>query len=117
MSNGMKLENKLLTVVKLNGSTIMQPEIASKIVSHIKNITSMPKKTSQATREEFKEELSERETEILKLVAKGFNNRDIAKLLYISEGTVKNYISNIYSKLDISDRSKLILYAIEKKIT
>lgn len=54
-------------------------------------------------------ELTDREKEICALMAQGLNNRQIADRLYISEGTVKNYISNIYDKTGIHDRVKLIV--------
>ena len=53
--------------------------------------------------------MTDREKEICSLMAKGLNNRQIADTLYISEGTVKNYISNIYDKTGIHDRAKLIV--------
>lgn len=55
------------------------------------------------------EGMTEREKEICSLMAKGLNNRQIADVLYISEGTVKNYISNIYDKTGIHDRAKLVV--------
>ncbi len=55
------------------------------------------------------EGMTEREKEICSLMAKGLNNRQIADALYISEGTVKNYISNIYDKTGIHDRAKLVV--------
>ena len=58
---------------------------------------------------EFAEELTEREKEICTLMVEGLTNRQIADRLYISEGTVKNYISNIYDKTGIHDRVKLIV--------
>lgn len=86
-----------------NGNSIMQPEIAAKVISHV---------TGRST-PNIQSELTNREKEILKLVGKGMSNKEITKILYISEGTVKNYISNLYSKLDIEDRSKLTIYSIE----
>ncbi|ULO10565.1 helix-turn-helix transcriptional regulator [Paenibacillus sp. 19GGS1-52] len=52
------------------------------------------------------EQLSKRENEVLRLVAKGYGNREIAMKLFISEHTVKNHISSIFQKLDIKDRNK-----------
>ena len=52
----------------------------------------------------------EREKEISKLIADGCTNAQIASLLFISEGTVKNYVSVIYDKFDIKDRAKLLAY-------
>lgn len=57
--------------------------------------------------------LTPRETEILCLVAEGLSNQEIAARLYLSEGTVKNHISNIYGKLHLRDRAQAAIYAIE----
>lgn len=54
-------------------------------------------------------DMTDREKEICSMLGQGFNNRQIADTLYISEGTVKNYISSIYDKTGIHDRSKLIV--------
>ena len=59
--------------------------------------------------EDLLADMTEREKEICTLLAKGLNNRQIADELYISEGTVKNYISSIYDKTGLHDRSKLIV--------
>ncbi|GGD89112.1 response regulator transcription factor [Paenibacillus nasutitermitis] len=53
--------------------------------------------------------LTEREKEIARLIVRGLNNREIAEALYIGEGTVRNYISNLYRKLDVVDRAQAIL--------
>ncbi len=58
--------------------------------------------------------LSERELEVLRLVAAGFSNREIARELYITEGTVKNHISNVLRKLDLRDRTQAAFYAVER---
>lgn len=55
--------------------------------------------------------LSERELEVLKLLGQGKTNREIAKTLHITEGTVRNYISRILSELDLSDRTQAALWA------
>ena len=56
-------------------------------------------------------ELSPREREVLKLIAQGLNNREIAKKLYISEKTVKNHVTSILSKLNLRDRTQAALLA------
>jgi len=58
-------------------------------------------------------ELTEREIEVLRLIAKGTTNREIAEQLVISEGTVKNHISNILSRLGLRDRTQAAIYARE----
>jgi DNA-binding NarL/FixJ family response regulator len=55
--------------------------------------------------------LTEREIEVLRLIAKGATNREIAEQLVISEGTVKNHISNMLSRLGLRDRTQAALYA------
>lgn len=58
------------------------------------------------------DELTEREVEILQLIAKGFNNREIAEMLYISEKTVKNHITRILQRLNLRDRTQVAIMAI-----
>lgn len=59
------------------------------------------------------EELTPRETEVLHLIANGANNREIAQKLYISEGTVKNHVTNILNRLDLRDRTQAAIFAKE----
>jgi DNA-binding NarL/FixJ family response regulator len=61
--------------------------------------------------------LSDREKEIVQLVAQGFRNREIGERLFISEQTVKNHLHNIFDKLGVSDRLELALYAIHHRIS
>ena len=68
-----------------------------------------PAKHHAMLAKEFAEELTGREKDICTLMVEGLTNRQIADRLYISEGTVKNYISNIYDKTGIHDRVKLIV--------
>lgn len=60
--------------------------------------------------------LSDREMEIVQLVAQGFQNKEIGKKLVISENTVKNHLRNIFDKLGVSDRLELVLYAIHHRL-
>src|SRR5579862_4610556 len=60
--------------------------------------------------------LSQREREIVVLVAQGFKNKEMAEKMFISEQTVKNHLHNIFDKLGVSDRLELALYAIHKNI-
>lgn len=59
-------------------------------------------------------ELTDRETEVLRLLAGGAANREIARSLYLSEGTVKNHVSNILSRLGVRDRTQAAIYAHER---
>jgi DNA-binding NarL/FixJ family response regulator len=58
--------------------------------------------------------LTERETEILRLMAGGFSNREIAGALDVAEGTVKNHVSSILTKLDVRDRTRAVLRGLEQ---
>jgi len=62
------------------------------------------------------EELSEREVEVLRLMARGRNNREIAEQLFISEATVKTHITHIFTKLDLRDRAAAIVYAFDRGV-
>jgi DNA-binding NarL/FixJ family response regulator len=56
-------------------------------------------------------ELTKREKEVLRLIANGANNREIAEKLYISEGTVKNHVTNILNRLELRDRTQAAIFA------
>ncbi len=70
---------------------------------------------SSAGDEEFLKELSESEQAVLNLVAEGMNNKEIADYLCLSEGTVRNYISSMLSKLELRDRTQLAVYYLKSK--
>lgn len=59
------------------------------------------------------DELTPREVEVLRLIAKGHNNQEIARLLFVSEATVKTHINNLFSKIDVRDRAQAVSYAYQ----
>ena len=77
----------------------------SKIVNSIK----------KHAEKDIKFNLSDRELDILLLVAEGLNNKEIARKLYLSEGTIRNYISNMLDKLSLRDRTQLAVYYYKMK--
>lgn len=97
---------KLIEAIRdsLKGQLFIPTNIAAKLISRL-----YEKETSKKT---FKKDLdlSERELQVSSLLIEGYNNKQISSKLFISEGTVKNYISNIYSKIGISDRTKAALF-------
>ena len=75
-----------------------------------------PTAPQAATRERERSPLSQREREIVALVAQGFKNKEMAEKMFISEQTVKNHLHNIFDKLGVSDRLELALYAIHNNL-
>ncbi len=94
----------------MGGTTVLDQKVMLRLTALMnQNLgKGKPAEKEPATRE-FGEELTGREKEICTLMVEGLTNRQIADRLYISEGTVKNYISNIYDKTGIHDRVKLIV--------
>jgi DNA-binding NarL/FixJ family response regulator len=68
-------------------------------------------------RHHWPDDLTEREVEVLRLVAEGRSNRDIADSLYLSERTVERHVSNIYNKIGVGSRTAAAAYAFRKGIT
>lgn len=92
----------------INGIMGGQNVIGHKVMERMAALLKKNKDTSEASGK-LMSDLTAREKEICLLVSQGLNNKQIADELYISEGTVKNYISSIYDKTGIHDRSKLIV--------
>ena len=93
--------------VAARGETFLQPSVASKVVAEFARLTRKPLEPSGS----LNEPLSEREVEILRLIAKGASNREIASMLFLAEGTVKNHVTNILGKLDVRDRTQAAIKA------
>jgi DNA-binding NarL/FixJ family response regulator len=94
------------------GHSRISPAMASKLLTEFQAMT----KRADDRQQIAPPRLTERELEVLRLVAKGLNNRDIAKNLYISENTVKNHIRNILEKLQLHSRMEAVIYAVREKI-
>lgn len=94
-----------------SGETYIQPSMAKELVIEFKKYLQSGKTASKKDCV-----LSDRELEILRLIAKGFLNKEIAKTLYISEKTVKNHVSNIFKKLKVSDRTQAAVFALKHNI-
>jgi DNA-binding NarL/FixJ family response regulator len=93
-----------------NGETLIPQEIAKIMVAEwTSGITSNKPKKGKEKKPGYG--LTERELDVLRLLVSGMDNREISRELYLSEGTVKNYISTIYSKLEVSDRVHAVLKA------
>ena len=89
------------------GESLISPQIAAKVLQRLR-----AQATSTDVAEKVTAELSDREIEVLKLIANGKDNAEIARDLYISPKTVKNHISNILMKLQIENRIQAAVYAV-----
>ncbi len=95
------------------GEVLLQPNIAGKVFAALNPPPASKALPPTSSSLAYVEELTEREREILALVAKGASNREIGEALFITEGTVKNHMSNILAKLGLRDRTQAALYARE----
>jgi DNA-binding NarL/FixJ family response regulator len=95
-----------------SGETLLQPVSIDPVRSRLRYVE--PRSASSDAR--FKVELSERELAILRLMAGGYSNKEIARTVFLAEGTVKNYVSEILEKLDTRDRTRAVLKAITLRL-
>lgn len=93
-----------------DGQSLISPSMAVKLIDEFKQISKPDRHQVSGLR------LTDRELEVLRLVAKGLNNRAIAKELFISENTVKNHIRNILEKLQLHSRMEAVMYAVREKL-
>lgn len=94
------------------GNVVVNPEVASKIINENVNYN------NKSNLEELKSNysLNDKEISIIKEIANGLSNKEIGEKLYLSEGTIKNNISNILSKLSLRDRTQLTIFAFKNNI-
>ena len=90
------------------GESYIQPKLAADLIREFNR--------PRVTRVKNENELTQREYEVITLIADGMNNKDIADRLFISEKTVKNHVSNIFRKINVSDRTQAAIYAYKNKI-
>jgi two-component system, NarL family, response regulator LiaR len=89
------------------GEAVLHSEVASKLMQEF----STPRQANDAV-----EQLTDREMDVLRLIAKGKSNKEIADALIISEKTVKTHVSNILSKLHLADRTQAAIYALRQRL-
>lgn len=102
-SQASAIVSSILAVVA--GERVMASAVANRVLEML---------TGATTPKEFYDGLTAREVEILRMLATGMANKQIAYKLKISEKTVRNHVSNMYEKLDICDRAQAVLYAVRK---
>lgn len=90
----------------MDGKSFVDPAVAGKLLNQVANNQTQPASI-------LKDKLTERELDVLRLLAKGMTNTDIAGTLHLSEGTVRNHVSAILEKLGVSDRTQAAVIAIQ----
>jgi DNA-binding NarL/FixJ family response regulator len=93
-----------------DGQSLISPSMAAKLIDEFKQLAKPERQQVPGLR------LTDRELQVLKLVAKGMNNREISKQLFISENTVKNHVRNILEKLQLHSRMEAVMYAVREKL-
>lgn len=108
------------------GGVVLPPDLTAQVVAELKRsrsadghgeATSPNNDSAKHTLIQMPEELTERELEVLKQLGYGLSNREIGELLFISEGTVKNHVSNLITKLGLRDRTQAAIFAVRHGIT
>lgn len=99
--------DKVLEAIRgtVAGKSYVDPAVTGKLLEQTASQQVQP-----ATK--ITEKLTEREEDVLRLMARGMNNAEIAHQIHLSEGTVRNHVSSIFSKLDVSDRTQAVIIAI-----
>jgi DNA-binding NarL/FixJ family response regulator len=92
------------------GKTIVKPAVTERLLKGLGKIRTDFHSLEQP------DPLTERETEILRLMAGGYSNKEIANALNVAEGTVKNHVSNVLSKMGVRDRTRAVLKAFENGV-
>ena len=96
----------------VQGQSLISPSMASKLLNEFNSLA----KKAEERQQYPAPALTTRELEVLKLVAKGMSNREIADELYISENTVKNHVRNILEKLHLHSRMEAVIYAVKERL-
>ncbi|GAB2885038.1 response regulator [Nocardioides pacificus] len=96
--------------VVADGHSLISPSMAVKLIDEFKQMSRPERSQVPGLR------LTDRELEVLRLVARGLNNREIARQLFISDNTVKNHVRNILEKLQLHSRMEAVMYAVREKL-
>ena len=105
------LETLVDTITQIkNGKTLIQPAVTEKVLQGLKGLN--------VVFESFEnpEPLTEKEVEILRLIAAGYSNKEIADAMFKSTGTIKNQVSSVMAKLGVRDRTRAVLKALEQGV-
>ena len=95
--------------VVANGEALLHPKVTRRLIERFTALPVRPQPKS--------DELTDREREVLRVVAQGLSNQEIAAQLHLGYGTVKSHISHLLTKLNLRDRAQLVMYAYESGLT
>lgn len=96
-----------------SGESLIQPRLASKVLKKLSHLMKeKERKPADGARKKLAS-LTDREAEVLALVGKGLNNKEIAKSLFISDATVKTHVMNCMRKLNLRDRVEMVLFSVQ----
>lgn len=102
--------------VTSNGGVWVTRSLLPRLVTELRNYVQAHRKPAEKPAEPALSELTQREREIVRLIVEGASNKEVASALAISERTVKGHLSNVFQKLGVTDRLKLMLYVREGKV-
>jgi DNA-binding NarL/FixJ family response regulator len=101
----------LIAAIKgtLEGQTYIDPSIAGRLMQQVASSPVLPQHDGDLV-----EKLTPRELEVLQLIARGYSNPEIAERLFLASGTVRNYVSIVFQKLGVSDRTQAVMLAMKR---
>lgn len=107
-------KDTLVTAIEAvhKGESIINPAMAADLIEEFKKLSKKSKKEPHP----LALQLTDRELEVLKLLAEGLDNKNIAKMLMVSESTIKNHVSNILSKLQLENRIQVAVFATRENL-
>lgn len=110
---------EILTAIKsvIQGEMLLNPKVTAKVVNALNSLKPVSEsKDDNNEKKKLLETLTPRELEVAKHVLEGKNNKEIAQDLFVTEGTVKNYVSRILEKLELKSRTELVVWGKNNKI-
>lgn len=110
------LESLIATIVAVHRGERLHQPVSTAALRRLEQLKPPPALNAAPNFGQSSEPLSAREQEILRLLANGYSNKEIARVLTLAEGTVKNHVSTILAKLGVRDRTRAVLKAAERKL-
>ncbi|SEI86844.1 two component transcriptional regulator, LuxR family [Propionispira arboris] len=98
------------------GNAFVYPKLEEKLFGDLNSDDDVNEKAREMWRQFRPERLTTREMDVLRCIARGFNNQEISQALFVSEKTVKNHLTNIFRKINVNDRTQALIYVLKNKI-